>query len=134
LSQFVGIPLEKREPCKQQFSKLIEEIMASEHRIQRLKEMLGQDPNDSFSRYALALEYAGIREFQSAIDELETVIQRDPKYLAAFHQLGQILGRLNRTQEAKKIYRQGIDLAQELGEEKEAKEMREELEELEDEW
>ena len=108
--------------------------MANEQRIQRLKEMLEKDPNDSFSRYALALEYAGTREFQSAIDELEEVIQKDPKYLAAFHQLGQILGKLNRTQEAKKIYREGIDLAQELGEVKEAKEMSEELEELEDEW
>lgn len=96
--------------------------------------MLEKDPNDSFSRYALALEYAGSREFQSAIDELEIVIQRDPKYLPAYHQLALILCKLNRTQEGKKIYRKGIDLAQELGEEKEAKEMREELEEIEDEW
>lgn len=108
--------------------------MASEQRIEKLKEMLGKDPNDAFSRYALALEYVGMSDLQSAIDELRTVIEKDAKYLPAYHQLGQIYGRLNRTKEAKQTYRAGIDLAQELGEEKEAKEMREELEELEDEW
>lgn len=108
--------------------------MASEQRIQKLKGLLEKDPNDSFSRYALALEYMGMSDLQTAIDELETLIQQDPKYLAAYHQLGQIYGRLNRTAEAKKTYRKGIDLAQELGEDKEGKEMREELEELEDEW
>jgi Tfp pilus assembly protein PilF len=108
--------------------------MASEQRIQKLKELLEKDPTDSFSRYALALEYMGMSDLQTAIEELETLISTDPKYLAAYHQLGQIYGKLNRTQEAKKVYRKGIDLAQELGEEKEGKEMREELEELEDEW
>jgi len=108
--------------------------MASEQRIETLKGMLGKDPNDAFSRYALALEYVGMSDLQSAIDELRTVIEKDPKYLPAYHQLGQIYGRLNRTKEAKQAYRAGIDLAQELGEEKEGKEMREELEELEDEW
>ncbi len=108
--------------------------MASEQRIQKLKELLEKDPNDSFSRYALALEYMGMSDLQTAIEELETLISTDPKYLAAYHQLGQIYGRLNRTAEAKKTYRKGIDLAQELGEDKEGKEMREELEELEDEW
>ncbi len=108
--------------------------MASEQRIQKLKELLEKDPNDSFSRYALALEYMGMSDLQTAIEELETLISTDPKYLAAYHQLGQIYGRLNRTAEAKKVYRKGIDLAQELGEDKEGKEMREELEELEDEW
>lgn len=108
--------------------------MASEQRIQKLKDLLEKDPTDSFSRYALALEYMGMSDLQTAIDELEQLMSRDPKYLAAYHQLGQIYGKLNRTQEAKKVYRKGIDLAQELGEEKEGKEMREELEELEDEW
>jgi len=108
--------------------------MASEQRIQKLNEILEKDPNDTFSRYALALEYMGMSDLQTAIDELQKVIQHDPKYIPGYHQLGQIFGRLNRTQEAKNIYRKGIDIAQQSGEEKEAKEMREELEELEDEW
>lgn len=108
--------------------------MANEQRIEKLKELIAQDPADSFSRYALALEYAGINEPLTAIELLEELIERDPKYLAAYQQLGQQLGKMNKTQEAKKIYRAGIDLAAEQQDEKTGKEMREELEDLEDEW
>ncbi len=108
--------------------------MASEQRIETLKGLIAQDPNDSFSRYALALEYSGINEPATAIELLEELIKLDPKYLPAYHMLGQLLGKLNRTPDAKKIYRAGLDLATELNDEKTVKELREELEELEDEW
>ena len=108
--------------------------MAGEQRIEKLKEMITKDPNDSFSRYALALEYNGINEPLTAIEILEELIKRDEKYIAAYHQLGQLLGKMNKTQEAKKAYRKGIDLAQEANDDKAVREMREELEELEDEW
>ncbi len=108
--------------------------MASEQRIEKLKEIIEKDPTDSFSRYALALEYNGINEPVTAIEILEDLIHRDEQYVPAYHQLGQLLGKMNRTQEAKKIYRKGVDLAQEQNDEKTVKELREELEELEDEW
>ena len=108
--------------------------MASEQRIEKLKAIIAKDPGDSFSRYALALEYNGINEPLNAIEILEELLQADAKYLPAYHQLGQLLGKMNKTQEAKKIYRQGIDLAVEQEDDKTGKEMREELEELEDEW
>ncbi len=108
--------------------------MASEERIEKLKMMIEKDPNDLFSRYALALEYNGINEPLTAIEILEELIRRDENYIPAYHQLGQLLGKMNRTQEAKKIYRKGVDLAQEQNDDKAGKEMREELEDLEDEW
>ncbi len=108
--------------------------MASEQRIQKLQEMLSKDPNDSFTRYALALEYVGTNNPAEAIDILKDLIQRDEKYIPAYHQLGILCGKLNQTPEAKKAYRSGIDQAVAQGETKEEKEMREELEELEDEW
>lgn len=108
--------------------------MSSEDRIQKLKEIIAKDPSDSFSHYALALEYNSKNEPLNAIEILEELITRDTKYLPAYHQLGQLYGKMNKTQEAKKTYRAGIDLAAELNDDKEGKEMREELEELEDEW
>ena len=108
--------------------------MASEERIEKLKAIVQKDPTDSFSQYALALEYNGINEPLTAIEILEELLNRDAKYLPAYHQLGQVLGKMNKTQEAKKIYRIGVDLAVSQNDEKTAKEMREELEELEDEW
>ncbi len=108
--------------------------MASEQRIEKLKEIMATDPADSFSRYALALEYSGLNEPLTAIELLEELIQKDVNYISAYHQLGQAYGKLNRTQEAKQAYRKGIDLAHEQKDDKAEKEMREELEDLEDEW
>ncbi len=108
--------------------------MASEQRIEKLKELIAKDPSDSFSRYALALEYIGRNEPLTAIELLEELILQDGNYIPAYHQLGQAYGKLNRTQQAKTTYRKGIDLAHEQKDDKAEKEMREELEDLEDEW
>ncbi len=108
--------------------------MASEDRIKKLQEFLANDPNDSFTRYALAMEYNGLNDIELAITTLRELIERDPNYIAAYHQLGLILAKLNRTDEAKPVYRKGIDVAVLIGEEKEQHEMEEELEDIEDEW
>jgi tetratricopeptide (TPR) repeat protein len=103
-------------------------------RLESLKQLLVEDPNDSFTRYAIALEYNWLGEPETAINFLREVIDRDATYLPAYHQLGQICIRLNRTEEAKQIYKKGIELAQATGDTHAKEEMTEELEELEDEW
>ncbi len=108
--------------------------MASEERIKALKEFLAKDPKDSFSQYALALEYNGMGESESAISALKELLQRDPKYIAAYQQLGQIYFKLNKTREAKRFYRKGIEVAEEANDIHATQEMEEELEEIEDEW
>jgi len=108
--------------------------MASEERIKALKEFLSKDPDDSFSRYALSLEYNGMGEPESAISALMELLQRDPKYIAAYQQLGQIYGKLNKTRDAKRFYRKGIEVAVEANDIHAKQEMEEELEEIEDEW
>lgn len=108
--------------------------MSSEQRIAKLKELLAKNPKDSLSRYTLALEYKDSGDPHTAIEELEALLTHDANYIPAYHQLGQIYGKLNKTNEAKKIYRKGIDIAVELDDNKTASEMREELEEIEDEW
>ncbi len=65
---------------------------------------------------------------------LQELIQRDPKYIAAYHQLGQCYCKVNNTAEAKKTYRQGIELATEANDIHAKTEMEEELEDIEDEW
>jgi tetratricopeptide (TPR) repeat protein len=106
----------------------------TQSRLESLKQLLVEDPNDSFTRYALALEYNSLGEPETAVSFLKEVIDRDATYLPAYHQLGQICARLNRTEEAKQIYRKGIELAKATGDAHAREEMTEELEELEDEW
>lgn len=46
-----------------------------EERIAKLQEFLAKNPNDSFSRYALALEFAGQGETERAIALLEKLLR-----------------------------------------------------------
>ncbi|HTR80719.1 MAG TPA: tetratricopeptide repeat protein [Bacteroidota bacterium] len=108
--------------------------MNNEERIKALGELLAKDQNDAFSRYALALEYNSLGETDKAIDELQELIRRDPNYIAAYRQLGQLYAKMNKTREAKKYYRKGIELAEETNDSHAKREMEEELEEIEDEW
>ncbi len=103
-------------------------------RIESLKKFLMDNPNDSFSRYALALEYNSMGDAQLAIATLLELIKRDPKYIPAYHQLGKVYSKQNQTQDAKAIYRRGIEAAAAADDLHEKQEMNEELEELEDEW
>jgi Tfp pilus assembly protein PilF len=108
--------------------------MKRKERIQALSDLLANDPNDIFSRYALAVEYAGEENLDMAIDELLEVVSRDHAYIAAYRQLGQIHLKLNKTKEAKEYYRKGIELAERANDVRSKKEMEEELEDIEDEW
>ncbi len=108
--------------------------MASQERIKALKDFLAKDPGDIFSRYALALEYRSLGESENAIAELAELLRRDPKYIAGFQQLGQIYHALNKTREAKRYLRKGIEIATAANDIHAKQEMEEELEEIEDEW
>lgn len=108
--------------------------MTGQERIKALSALLAKDPGDIFSRYGLALEYTTIGETDRAIGELLDLLQRDPKYIAAYRQLGLIFYKRNETGEAKKYLRKGIELAGDANDLHAKQEMEEELEEIEDEW
>lgn len=80
-------------------------------RIEALQGFLQDDPSDSFSRYALALEFAKIDRHVDAVREFSDVIRRDPNYVAAYYQLGQLFATLGRREEAGATFRNGIDVA-----------------------
>jgi Tfp pilus assembly protein PilF len=96
-----------------------------------LKEFVAQDPNDSFSRYALALELEKESGAQEAVCQLKEVISRDPRYVAAYHQLGRLLAQTGRIDDARETYRRGIELASTSGDQRSRSEMQEALEMLE---
>src|SRR5215470_10018678 len=87
------------------------------NRIEILKGFLDENPNDSFSRYALALEYAKLAQNDDALREFETVGKNDPDYVATYFQLGQLYQKLGRTHEAEKTFRTGITIAAKAGDE-----------------
>src|ERR1051325_10906711 len=100
------------------------------NRIEILKGFLEDNPNDSFSRYALALEYVKLEQNDDAVREFETVKKKDPDYVATYYQLGQLYQKLGKTHEAEKTLRRGITVASKAGDEQTRSELEAALEAL----
>ena len=85
------------------------------NRIEILKGFLKDNPNDSFSRYALALECVKLGQNDEALREFEAVRNADPEYVATYYQLGQLYQKLGRKHDAEKTYRTGITVSAKAG-------------------
>jgi len=80
-------------------------------RIEQLQEFLKEDSNDSFLKYALALEYVKVKENELARDCFLKLIKDDENYVASYYQLGKLYESLNEVEKAIEIYKNGIDVA-----------------------
>src|ERR1041384_4000875 len=99
-------------------------------RRELLEEFLAADPADIFSRYALALELEKEQRATEAIAQLREVIHRAGGYVAAYYHLGRMLARLGQTDEARTIYRTGLDVAAKAGDRRTRDEIQEAIEAL----
>lgn len=81
-------------------------------RIAMLKEILGQNPSDTFARYGLAMEYSKSGQVEDALREFEALLQANPDYTAGYFMAAQMLAREEREEEARKMLRDGIAAAQ----------------------
>ena len=88
----------------------------SSQRIERLLEYLEQDGHDSFVLFALAMEYDKAGDCQRALQYFDRLIQRDPDYAWAYYHKGQLLGRLERLQQARACFEAGIPVAEKISE------------------
>jgi tetratricopeptide (TPR) repeat protein len=100
-------------------------------RIELLKQYIFEDPADTFSRYALALEYDKAGNREEAILILKGIIENEPNYLAAYYQLGMFYERAHLIKEAADAYQQGIVIAQQRRDNKALNELRSALDSLE---
>ncbi len=87
------------------------------NRIEILKGFLKDNPNDSFLRYALALEYIKLEQNDEAVRAFEAIRNTDPEYLATYYQLGQLYQKLGQKHDAEKTFRAGITVATRAGNE-----------------
>jgi tetratricopeptide (TPR) repeat protein len=96
-----------------------------------LEEFVAQDPSESFSRYALALELEKEKRVHEAVEHLREVISRDPGYTAAYQQLGRLLVQIGLLDDARDIYQRGIEAARASGDHRSISEMQDALEMIE---
>jgi tetratricopeptide (TPR) repeat protein len=80
-------------------------------RLEVLKSMVAQQPGDSFLRYGLAMEYRNAGQLEAAVGEFRSLIAANPDYAAAYYQGGQTLERLGKLDDARALYREGIEAA-----------------------
>ncbi|MBI3694735.1 MAG: tetratricopeptide repeat protein [Acidobacteria bacterium] len=86
-------------------------------RLEILHEFVAANPGDSFVRYGLAQEFLKGGQFNEALEQFRELLRLNPDYAAAYYHTGQTLEKLGRPEEAKQIYRQGIELTGRLGDE-----------------
>ena len=85
------------------------------NRLEVLTNMVAQNPNDSFSRYGLAMEYANSGDLERAIQEYRALLAVNPNYSAGYYHGGQTLEKLGRREEARALYREGIEATTRIG-------------------
>lgn len=98
-------------------------------RIKILEQYIREDPADSFSRYALALELS-TEDQDKAVALLLALIKGDPQYVPAYYQAAILLLEQNRIEETKIVLAEGIKMAAQQNDHKTIKELRQLQDEL----
>ena len=101
-------------------------------RIEKIREMLEQNANDSFLLHALALEYIKAGSDDDALICFNQLLQHNPSYLGSYYHLARLYERQGAFAEAISTYESGIKLAQQTGERHALNELRMALDELVD--
>jgi thioredoxin-like negative regulator of GroEL len=99
-------------------------------RIAMLAEILIANPDDTFARYGLALEYSKAGQTEQALQEFTTLIERNPDYTPAYFMAAQTLASASRIDEAKHMLVDGIGSARRTANTHAQSEMTAMLEEL----
>ena len=99
-------------------------------RIAVLSEILAANPEDTFARYGLAMEYSKAGQIEKALSEYKTLIEKNPDYTPAYFMAAQMLAGANRIDEAKRLLVDGISSARRTGNAHAQSEMTTMLEEL----
>ena len=99
-------------------------------KVAALREILANDPNNSFARYGLAMELAKLSETAAAIAEFDTLLTKDPDYTAGYFMAAQTLSGAGRKPEAIERLKAGIASATRSGNSHAVNEMQAMLDEL----
>jgi Flp pilus assembly protein TadD len=93
-------------------------------RLELIKQIADKFPDDTVALYGLGDAYLADNQFQNAIDTFQKIIRLKPDYTAAYRELGKALAKAGKNEEARDIYRKGIEISQKTGEGQTGKEMK----------
>jgi predicted Zn-dependent protease len=87
------------------------QVLSPMSRLEKLQTMLAEDPNDTFLRYAVAMELRSNDQFTESEAGFRGLMESEPPYVPAFFMLGQMLAGEDRVNEAREVIRNGIEQA-----------------------
>lgn len=96
-------------------------------KISRLARNVQQDPSDTFSKFALALELLKDDRVEKAQLLFEAILKQDPEYLGVYYHLGKLYQRREMFSLAKEMFTKGIELAEAKNENRTKSELSEAL-------
>ena len=83
------------------------------NRLEALLAFYAEDPQDAFTRFALATEYLKAQNTPKALTFFEDLVRDIPTYVGTYYHLGKLYQSLDRSDDALRTYQQGIKMATE---------------------
>ncbi|MEM1057143.1 MAG: tetratricopeptide repeat protein [Bacteroidota bacterium] len=80
-------------------------------RLAALTAFHDEDPDDPFTRFALAQEYRKLGDADQALAFFEGLVRDHPDYVGTYYHLGALYAALERSDDALRTYRDGIAIA-----------------------
>ncbi len=84
-------------------------------RLATLQEFLRDDPDDPFTRFALAQEHAKRGDAEAALSFYQGLVRDHPGYVGTYYHLGALYRSLGHDDDALSTYRAGIEAATAAG-------------------
>jgi len=81
-------------------------------RLDRLQELLKEDPDNSFILFAIAKEYEGLGEKVEALNQYLALIEKDTQYVGTYYHLAQLYEETGDAEAALTTYQKGMAIAQ----------------------
>jgi tetratricopeptide (TPR) repeat protein len=82
-------------------------------RLMQLLEYLDEDPNDSFTIYAIAMEYSKTDE-KKALEYYNKLLNANANYVATYYHAGKLHEKMGNKKEAEGIYKKGMEISKNL--------------------
>lgn len=96
----------------------------SRSRIPELAKRIKNDPDDSFSKFALALELLKIGEHGKSKTLFENIVNKDPDYVGVYYHLAALYVESGENNKAINTYKEGIKVAGKKGDQHALSELR----------
>src|SRR5689334_1090297 len=93
-------------------NEIISPVTKDMDRLEMLREIVSQQPNDAFARYGLAMELANRGELDHALAEFTQLLRLHPDYSAGYFMAAHQLAKAGRVGEAKEHLTRGIASAE----------------------